>query len=92
MTDIGLVKVQQAKENGEWDRLSSEFEKNLIHPEFEKALKKNKKARENFKNFAPSYQKMAIWWISSAKRPETQQRRIKETIELAEANKKFGMK
>ena len=40
-----------------------------------KALEKNKKARENFNNFASSYKIVYINWIENAKRKETRSKR-----------------
>jgi uncharacterized protein YdeI (YjbR/CyaY-like superfamily) len=60
-------------------------------PELEKALKMNNVAWKNFNSFAPSYQKQYILWVMSAKREETRQRRIQQTVALSEKNKKTGM-
>jgi uncharacterized protein YdeI (YjbR/CyaY-like superfamily) len=49
-----------------------------LEPTHEKALRANKKAWEFFHNTAPSYQKAAIWWITSAKREETKRRRFEQ--------------
>ncbi len=42
----------------------------------ESAFKQNKKAWSYFKLSAPSYKKQAIWWVMSAKKEETRQRRL----------------
>jgi len=64
-----------------------------IIPEFvEKALNANKKARTNFQNLAPSYRRLYIRWITSAKREETRKRRLMEAIGLLAQNKKLGLK
>jgi uncharacterized protein YdeI (YjbR/CyaY-like superfamily) len=51
-------------------------------------LPKNKKAKENFHTFAPSYRRHYIYWIEKAKRPETKNKRILEVIKRAKENKK----
>ena len=56
-----------------------------------KALSKNKKARENFDNFAPGYRQLYIGWISSAKRKETVEKRIRQVIKWSAENIKPGM-
>ncbi len=61
-------------------------------PEIEKALKKNKKAWNNFTYLAPSYRKEYILWLLSAKREETKQKRLKKAIKLLEINQKLGMR
>ena len=49
------------------------------------ALKKNAKARATFDGFSPSYRRDYIEWITEAKREDTRQRRLEQTVEwLAE--------
>jgi uncharacterized protein YdeI (YjbR/CyaY-like superfamily) len=92
MTEAGLAKVRQAKENGEWDKAAGSVPDTLsIPPDLQHALAANPKALKNFQNFTSSYQKRYIVWITSAKREETRQKRIQETIRRAEQNKKPGM-
>jgi uncharacterized protein YdeI (YjbR/CyaY-like superfamily) len=42
-------------------------------------------------NFAPGYRRLYIAWITDAKRPETREKRIKQTVKWAAENKKPGM-
>jgi hypothetical protein len=56
---------------------------------FAKALKANKRAAANFASFAPTYQREYIVWLTFAKRPETQQKRLKETLAALAAGKKW---
>jgi len=51
--------------------------------ELREALAKNKKAKEGFDGYSPSTKRTIYLWISRAKRPETIEKRIRETIELA---------
>jgi hypothetical protein len=44
------------------------------------ALAKAPKARAAFEGFAPSHRKAYVDWIEEAKRPETRERRVKETV------------
>ncbi len=53
------------------------------------ALKKNKKAAATFANFAPTYQREYIYWVSTAKREETRQRRLAETMAALSAGHKW---
>lgn len=49
------------------------------------ALKKNAQARATFDGFAPGYRRDYIEWITEAKREDTRQRRLQQTVEwLAE--------
>jgi uncharacterized protein YdeI (YjbR/CyaY-like superfamily) len=45
-----------------------------------------------FENLAPSYRRMYIAWIDSAKQQETKARRLTEAIGLLAAGKKLGLK
>lgn len=57
-----------------------------------KALKANVKAWEFFRELAPTYRRDFVVWIHTAKRPETRERRIRESIRLLAAGKKLGLK
>jgi uncharacterized protein YdeI (YjbR/CyaY-like superfamily) len=56
------------------------------------ALARYPVAEENFRNMAPSYRRLYVLWIDSAKRPETKQRRIGEAIERLTRNLPLGLK
>ena len=54
-----------------------------------KALKKNKKAAERWKNFAPSHRREYLEWITEAKREATRAKRLATTLEwLAEGKQR----
>jgi len=92
MTEAGIEKVREAKSSGQW---SKEPRPQLIFDmpgDFGQALTKSRKARSFFHQLAASYQKQFIGWIAAAKRPETRQRRISESIALLERGEKLGMK
>jgi uncharacterized protein YdeI (YjbR/CyaY-like superfamily) len=92
MMEAGLAKIRQAKASGEWDNAVSLNESVAELPaDLEEALAASRTARENFGNMAPSYRKQYIWWITSAKRQDTRERRIRETVTRAELNKKPGI-
>jgi uncharacterized protein YdeI (YjbR/CyaY-like superfamily) len=57
-----------------------------------KALKANPKAWSFFQVLAPSYRRHFVGWIHSAKRPETREKRIRESITLLAAGQKLGLK
>ena len=92
MTKFGLTKIDSAKKNGFWnkpDRLDISFD---LPPEFEQALEKNENAKGNFEKLTTGYQKHYIGWITIAKKQETIDKRIKESILLLEQGKKLGLK
>ena len=92
ITDIGMAKVEKAKCNGQWDKPDRPNIQFNIPKIFQVALDQNRKAKENYEQLAPTYQKQYIGWIVVAKRQETKEKRIKESIELLEKGKKLGLK
>jgi uncharacterized protein YdeI (YjbR/CyaY-like superfamily) len=92
MTEAGLAKIREAKRNGQWGRAGPREYPTEIPHDLKRALGANKKARQNFQNFAPSYRRQFIGWIMSASRDETRRKRIKETVRLAANNEKLGMR
>jgi uncharacterized protein YdeI (YjbR/CyaY-like superfamily) len=57
-----------------------------------KALKTNTKAWEFFRKLAPTDRRFFVVWIHIAKRPDTRERRIRESIRLLAAGRKLGLK
>jgi uncharacterized protein YdeI (YjbR/CyaY-like superfamily) len=57
-----------------------------------KALRTDAKAWEFFQGLAPTYRRHFVVWIHIAKRPETRERRIRESIRLLASGKKLGLK
>lgn len=93
MTEVGLAKIEKAKESGLWDKEQPKPEISFDLPvEFEAALKKNVMARTHFEKLAPSHRKQYILWIKTAKRQETKQKRVRESIKLLTKGEKLGLK
>jgi uncharacterized protein YdeI (YjbR/CyaY-like superfamily) len=93
MTEYGLNKVEAAKRSGSWDAPVQKPKLDFKMPsEFSEALKNNPQAENFFNNLAPSYQKQYLGWIVTAKRSETKQKRIKESIELLSEGKRLGLR
>jgi uncharacterized protein YdeI (YjbR/CyaY-like superfamily) len=94
MMQAGLASVLLAKKNGSWDILTASdnaAENNELPQDLEKILAKNKKAKNNFLQFSFSIRKQFLSWLDSAKRPETREARLKQTVLMAAANKKPGL-
>jgi uncharacterized protein YdeI (YjbR/CyaY-like superfamily) len=91
MTPFGLTKIEEAKQNGQWDKAYGARKMPKIPSEFKKALEKDIEAYTNFMNFAKSYQSSYLHWYLNAKRPETKEKRLKEIIQRSRENKKPGM-
>jgi len=91
MTKVGLALFQNRKIFSKKSSQTKSTEVDKILPALKKALASNKKALENFNNFAPGYRRLYIGWINSAKREETIEKRIKIVVERSEKNIKPGM-
>lgn len=89
MTDAGLEKIEEAKQNGLWDTAYSSLVSETIPADLESALSANKTARENFSNLANTYRNMFIRWLDGAGTEEARLLRIEEIVKLAEANQKL---
>ncbi|WP_326984669.1 YdeI/OmpD-associated family protein [Chryseobacterium sp. MYb264] len=87
MTEEGLKAFQLRKE--ERSAIYS-HEKDLatLYPAYEEQFKANKKAWEFFNNQAPSYKKVMLHWITSAKQEKTRISRLEKVIIASENGKR----
>ncbi len=83
MTAAGLVKVAQAKNNGQWDAAAACEDVSVIPLDLERELRKHKSAWASFQKWPASRKKMHLYWLTSAKKAETRQKRIQAIIEMA---------
>ena len=89
MTSAGLIKIEQAKESSYWDKAYTNKIKDELPADLLEALKKDKKAIDNFQRFANTYQNMYVGWVNSAKSIETRKKRVDKVVEQAMRNKKM---
>ena len=82
LTPAGVAAIAVAKENGSWSALDA-VERLEEPPDLAAALDANAVARENWNSFSPSSRKGILWWVVSAKRPETRAKRIEQTARMA---------
>ncbi|MBD2109715.1 YdeI/OmpD-associated family protein [Nodosilinea sp. FACHB-13] len=85
MMPPGLAKIEAAKRDGSWELLDP-IERLEVPADLATALAENGLARANFEAFPRSAKRGILEWIASAKRAETRDRRIAETVELAAQN------
>ncbi len=82
MTPAGQALVDLSHERGTWE----------VHPhgeeEVRRMLEETPGAAVAFAGFPPSVQRLTLEWIAKAKRPETRERRIRRTVELAAEGKR----
>jgi uncharacterized protein YdeI (YjbR/CyaY-like superfamily) len=85
MTPSGQILIDLAKKTGTWEALV-DVQNSIIPEDLQKKLDENKSALKNFLAFPPSSKRIILEWILNAKREETRQKRIEETVRLAADN------
>lgn len=87
IAEAGLKAIELAKQNGTWTALD-DVENLTIPEDLQAAFEKNNPAFENWNKFARSAKRGILEWILNAKKMETRQKRIDETVRLAADNLK----
>ena len=86
MASAGMRLVEGAKKDGSWN-IYDEIEELVIPQDLASALADKAPAGSHFKNFPNSSKKNILWWIKSARRPETRSSRIAKTVAMAVDNR-----
>lgn len=98
MTEAGLNKIDIYLKTGRVDSENKRSKNDIKEKEFDipdfifKIFAKNEPALTNFNNLAYTYKRHYVLWITDAKREETIQKRLEESIKLLKENKKLGLK
>lgn len=82
MKEAGYKSIEIAKENGSWTFLD-EVEALLIPEDLKKEFINYKGSIEYFQSLSNSVKKILLYWVISAKRKETRQKRISEIAQNA---------
>jgi uncharacterized protein YdeI (YjbR/CyaY-like superfamily) len=85
MTPGGQKLIDLAKKTGTWEALV-DVQNSTIPDDLQNQLNKNKTALKNFLAFPPSSKRIILEWIFNAKKEETRQKRVEETVRLAADN------
>ena len=83
MTEAGWAVIDAAQADGSWNALD-EIEAMVVPDDLATALAASPQAATAFEGFAPSAKQAYLWWIKTAKRPETRSQRISDTVWLVE--------
>ena len=86
MAPAGMRMVETALANGSWT-VYDEIEAIVVPPDLAAALAEDETAQRFFERFPESSKKAILWWIKTAKRPETRAVRIAETVSAAAQNR-----
>ena len=85
MEEEGYKSIEIAKENGSWNILDG-VEALLIPEDLKEEFANHKGSIEYFSSLSKSVKKVLLYWVVSAKRKETRQKRILEIAENASNN------
>lgn len=85
MQPEGYQMIELAKQNGTWTALD-EVENITIPDDLQELFSTNKTAFDHWEKFPRSSKRGILEWIMNAKKPETRQKRIEETVSLAADN------
>jgi len=84
MAPAGLAKIEAALADGSWEILD-QVEALEVPDDLAAALAANPKAASGFAAMAPSERKQYLYWVLSAKRPDTRAKRIAALMAAAMA-------
>ena len=87
MKPAGLEQVERAKKDGRWEAAYDSPKNAPVHPDFQKELDKNPRAREFFKTLNAANRYAIIWRLHTAKKAETKERLTKRFLEMLENGK-----
>jgi uncharacterized protein YdeI (YjbR/CyaY-like superfamily) len=82
MKPPGLAEVERAKADGRWDAAYDSPASATVPDDLERALTRNKKAREFFATLSGQNRYAILHRIQDAKRPETRARRIAQFVDM----------
>ncbi len=89
MRPAGLKAIDKAKANGNWEKAYDSPSKMTIPADFLKELSKNKKAETFFMSLNKTNLFSIGFRLQTAKKQETREKRMKETIEKLARGEKF---
>lgn len=87
MTKAGLRMIELAKEKGTWTALD-DVENLRLPDDLQARFDGNELAFRHWSQFSRSVKRGILEWILNAKRPETRQKRLEETVRLAAENRR----
>ncbi|WP_106449213.1 YdeI/OmpD-associated family protein [Trichococcus alkaliphilus] len=87
MTEAGLAVILDAKASGKWQAAYSSKEVPELPDELEQAFRADPAARACFEDWPTGEKAHYLFWIAQAKRADTRQKRITETLERAKAKR-----
>lgn len=87
MSEAGFKSIETAKQNGSWS-LMDDVENLIIPEDLNKEFESKPDSKHYFLSLSKSKKKEILAWIVLAKRSETREKRIRETVECANKNQR----
>jgi uncharacterized protein YdeI (YjbR/CyaY-like superfamily) len=84
MQPAGLGEIERAKRDGRWEAAYDSPKNAPIHPDFQKALDENPRAKAFFRTVNAANRYAIIWRLHTAKKAETRERLTRKFIEMLE--------
>jgi uncharacterized protein YdeI (YjbR/CyaY-like superfamily) len=81
MREAGLRAMAEAKESGQWQAAIRREQVEIIPPDLEEALRERAGGVTAYHALPDSRKKQFIYWLQTAKRAATKQRRIEKIVE-----------
>jgi len=79
MTPAGLAAIDAAKACGSWDALTT-VEAMTVPAELRTAIDASARAKKHWSSYTDSQRKQFLYYLASAKRPETRAKRVREIV------------
>jgi uncharacterized protein YdeI (YjbR/CyaY-like superfamily) len=86
MRPAGLAAMERAKANGSWEILD-EVEAEVMPDDLAEALRSTPGAESGFAALSPSLRKQVLYWVASARRPQTREKRIRAAVAAAKGDR-----
>ncbi|EPG73906.1 bacteriocin-protection protein, YdeI/OmpD-associated family [Leptospira fainei serovar Hurstbridge str. BUT 6] len=92
MKSAGLKAIENAKQNGSWEKAYESQGRITIPEDLKKALDKNKKAKAFFETLDSTNRYAILFRIHNVKKEETRMKRLRQFVEMLERNEKIHNK
>ena len=89
MNHIGQATIDEAKSDGSWSQ-TDEVDALSVPADLQAALDALPEAEARYQALIDSAKKQFLWWIHTAKRPDTRANRIEETIRKLASGETLG--
>src|SRR5580698_7204601 len=89
MKPAGLEAIENAKQNGQWEKAYDSFSGATIPEDFQAALNANPRAAAFFKTIDRTNRYAVLWRIQTVKKAETRARKIEQYIAMLAKHEKI---